>query len=871
MATFATLTLASDRAGPCVRTLYFRGIDLTGITLAMQLRLAPDTPGAALLTLGMGANAQAEGLYLLSAAADLDGVMVSKVQLRINETTMEDAAKVPYAGELGDPSVLSYGLIGTFGGDKRTLVQGAFVALPTTYGADNAPANRPAGYQGAGARYSTWSSATLTFSDDAVVVDVDAADLLGEQVTIATQAATNAASSAADLADQLANLNLTETIGRPVNPATGAGAGALSTRVFVNPIAYSGRLKQVRLFSMLAAGQTASLVVKRMIRTPLTGSDQYDRTGTDLVLTITGPGLQTVACDWAVNAGEYLAWYCSVMAGVALIAGAGGDSGGCIERAANKGNLNSFIADGGDPTIQWQIGFDIAYPEITVARYQPVKTAVDTRSVFTTIFGTASNGTYTERKRQNATVRVSDGNTLTFGGMVIYAYNKDGALLKNYFPTGGLVGSFVFNEGDTLVWNWTTNTIGLTQVLPAPGAGLVLAAFKTGQFNDGVLLPLIVRNLSGGDARNGGCPEVRAAKFTGKNVSQGVAVVRDRLFSFKNSATDHSTYVAAWLYSADVNAGFPLLGQITHNFGHCGNASYCAASDTLSIDNNGTGVAPELAMVPNASAIAPGAQLNFADAIRIPFYTKDGNGAYTKLWLYEGGMCSSFTERPDMMIIERGYQSFYRVLLGMGANDYSDKSPGHNDLTHWGTFITGKGATEYNGTAKIIGGPFSGQFGRVNQGHVFHGGTLYYAYNSPIEDTTQWTVQANAVQMNEDGRAYVTRNFRYEEFNADGTIAAIETEGAAIIDGRYLLIGASVLGNDSGYFVLFPINDEMGGKGVVGAPIAFPFSCNQVSTVQVTPTSGPLAAPLYVSATDRSGFTVSGPAGATFNWRAAIS
>ena len=169
MATFATLPIAADRAGPCVRSCSARARserDCAGDGTAA----GPDTPGAPLLALGMGGNAQAEGLYLVDMTTGDDGVPVSQVQIRINETTMENATKVPYSGELGDPSILAYGLIGIFSGDKRTLAQGEFVALPTVYGANNAPSNRAPGYSLSGNRYQTWTAKALTFGDDGIFI-----------------------------------------------------------------------------------------------------------------------------------------------------------------------------------------------------------------------------------------------------------------------------------------------------------------------------------------------------------------------------------------------------------------------------------------------------------------------------------------------------------------------------------------------------------------------------------------------------------------------------------------------------------------------------------------------------------------------------
>lgn len=197
MATAACLPIAADRAGACVRTIFFEGLDLTGVTLALEMRLNPETPGAAAVALGMGATANAEGLRLIGVTT-ANGVPTSQVVIRLNESTMKDAAKVPYAGELGSASTLYYDLIGTFGQDKRRLCYGTFTALPTVYGMDGAPASRPLSGSAPAASGGTWNAARLTFTADEVTVKIDGADLFGTEIGKARAASAAALASSAD-------------------------------------------------------------------------------------------------------------------------------------------------------------------------------------------------------------------------------------------------------------------------------------------------------------------------------------------------------------------------------------------------------------------------------------------------------------------------------------------------------------------------------------------------------------------------------------------------------------------------------------------------------------------------------------------------
>ncbi len=191
MATAACLPIAADRAGPCVRDIFFEGLDLTGVEMALEARLNPETPGAPNIGLGMTVMANAEGIRLIGVTTTA-GVPTSQIRLRINETTMKDAARFPYSGELGSSSPMVYDLIGIFSQDKRRLCYGEIVALPTVYGMDNAPANRSISYRTSAGEVDTWSAARVTFSDDRARIVIDGADLVGIQVGRALDAADRA-------------------------------------------------------------------------------------------------------------------------------------------------------------------------------------------------------------------------------------------------------------------------------------------------------------------------------------------------------------------------------------------------------------------------------------------------------------------------------------------------------------------------------------------------------------------------------------------------------------------------------------------------------------------------------------------------------
>ena len=136
--------ISADRWVACIRTFAFVALDFTGATFLSQVRLKPDLGGTPLVSLA-NAAANAEGLHLIDAitstiAAHIlagrlsevppgyaltDVVVVSRVGMRINETTME---ALPYPGERGDDAYLAWDIhITPTGGTKDKYLGGDFI------------------------------------------------------------------------------------------------------------------------------------------------------------------------------------------------------------------------------------------------------------------------------------------------------------------------------------------------------------------------------------------------------------------------------------------------------------------------------------------------------------------------------------------------------------------------------------------------------------------------------------------------------------------------------------------------------------------------------------------------------------------------
>lgn len=176
VANVAYLPIQADRYGALVRQIYIQGLDLTGVPMRAQVRLGGDVPGVPLVDLQTVTNGNAQGLRLVGVTND-NGLPTSHVEMVINEATIEG---LPYAGELGSETALAWDWQVTLAGRKQRIARGEFVITGDgVTGADNAPANRVAGWANsfspvAGMR----TGATLTFGDETIAVSVDGADLV---------------------------------------------------------------------------------------------------------------------------------------------------------------------------------------------------------------------------------------------------------------------------------------------------------------------------------------------------------------------------------------------------------------------------------------------------------------------------------------------------------------------------------------------------------------------------------------------------------------------------------------------------------------------------------------------------------------------
>lgn len=186
MAIAARLPFAARRNESRLWTLRFVGLDLRTREIRMQVRLGPDTPGAALINLTKVDSGEG---FKVTDFRLVDGVPVTTLAGQISTETMINASKVPYEGEIGENTILSYAIKI----DGITRVEGPFVVVASTMDSDNAPTSRPPSSGGSSsAAVSLFDAATLTYGDESITVSLDG---IGEVAPYAIRA--EAASAAA--------------------------------------------------------------------------------------------------------------------------------------------------------------------------------------------------------------------------------------------------------------------------------------------------------------------------------------------------------------------------------------------------------------------------------------------------------------------------------------------------------------------------------------------------------------------------------------------------------------------------------------------------------------------------------------------------
>jgi hypothetical protein len=174
--------------------------------------------------------------------------------------------------------------------------------------------------------------------------------------------------------------------------------------------------------------------------------------------------------------------------------------------------------------------------------------------------------------------------------------------------------------------------------------------------------------------------------------SQGACAVGGKSVGFNASSDDHST--TAEYCVCDI-FDFSTKHLYRHNLGHCASADYNVKTDTMMVGNGAvsTSVLPTMYLVKDMlNTIENGSDI-LVDSANVTGIDLSSIGGYGLVCCFGESECFAYA-----ITAEGNGKNFFKLLLGMGANNmlslYSEDS--------YGTFISGRGSNEYNGTAHVL-------------------------------------------------------------------------------------------------------------------------------------------------------------------------
>uniref|UniRef100_UPI0034A2DB38 hypothetical protein n=1 Tax=unclassified Enterococcus TaxID=2608891 RepID=UPI0034A2DB38 len=227
---------------------------------------------------------------------------------------------------------------------------------------------------------------------------------------------------------------------------------------------------------------------------------------------------------------------------------------------------------------------------------------------------------------------------------------------------------------------------------------------------------------------------------------------------------------------------FQETRTIRHDLGHLGAIDYRNhhfLSHENADESSSTMVSPRLVFYKNPFGKS---ELRLADEDCFTIDFKDGDKVLESTKT-SGGSVFGENERIIYMF---GYNTcLYKILLGVGDQDLSDKTADKSDMDSWGDFVSGKGDNEYNGTAKIIERFYGTAIG-VIQGISYYRGNIYAM--SDFVDITCKVIEFS------NGSYRIKERLTYLWMDENGGAKQIEPEAVFFI-GRNLYLGGRTLGD----------------------------------------------------------------------------
>lgn len=418
-------------------------------------------------------------------------------------------------------------------------------------------------------------------------------------------------------------------------------------------------------------------------------------------------------------------------------------------------------------------------------------------------------------------------------------------------------GNYFENSSES--FNLVTDYYGVKFTIDYPNAKFIDLINKNSEEIESIKLDIEeIKNKESNDSIPATFISKEKELIWGKKNIQDLTFVGEELWGITASNDSHTDYAIIHRWDIDTMTEKPSL---THNLGHGASLDYNVETNCLMVGNGTTptNILPRMDIIHNANTLCGDTthQLTLGDdnIVSIDFSSIGGSGLCC-CWGESKAIAYLFVMTSD------GKRHIHKVKLGMGSNDYSDSTG--QDSRKFGTFIAGKSANEYNGTAYLLSS-HTGVDTWTFQGCCYHDGYLHLATGGHIARILK-------IQCLTNGTYDIVESYEIEDYYADQNRVNFEPEGACVYRGIYMV---TYVGNMNTEYedkvCMLPMYNKQAGKGTIGTRVNLPFKCNMKPLVQITPTSN--VTDLYISSIDNTGFTVSSSIGGsgTFNWECPIS
>lgn len=298
-------------------------------------------------------------------------------------------------------------------------------------------------------------------------------------------------------------------------------------------------------------------------------------------------------------------------------------------------------------------------------------------------------------------------------------------------------------------------------------------------------------------------PSTVTGLYYSAQAGQDMSIVGSRLWVFDKSDSNHKASTG-WILDP---YSLAKIGTFTQNISHAATADYQPDVDTMVLGNAGdTGAAaPRIDLFPHFSRYGTGSFIDWSNAISTPrisiplvAYAPDGK-TVLRAALPTNDANAVWIDRRTVIVFAGSGSFFLRaaqVRLGMGGEDLSGAG--------FGTFLPGKSADEFNGTAQLIASYTSSLRG-TTQGATYKGDRLYLGWTAG--SSSQHALNVLQLALTSGGTIEQTGAWSYLPTNADGTTRPIETEGVTFRGNDLMVSGRNI--NDGQQAIYVFINPKL--------------------------------------------------------------